>query len=550
MTGYPQRSRPRMAFTVWLAVSLSILLPASMALAQGGGPSVIVRVTIEQVVTLNQCPDSCGGPWTPADFFARVTIDGETTRFDEISNDNSIEPDWRCSSARIPVSRGSVPVTVKIWDEDPSPNDDDPYDINDKTEIESMPGDDLELTIDLLPCSITSETPIRAPGEQSFSNTWTCGDSFLSGTARTGPDNDANAYVVAKVEVFDPGVRCLHRPIWPAPGASVTITAEAPAGSVDPNDSIEIWVDDRTQPLKVDSGLSTSVTVGPLNADSFHYNCRIIDDGIPVATGWRLVSVGTTLSDAYQNSVPVYYSGHRRDSLDVLFHAEDVSYPSGPDSAPFLADVYDMIWNGFFAEEIFLQNQEKFNFWIARDAAHVVLEPDPPGPDLCTVPAGTNARAWGDLPLVLHRAACRDSMFNSSWASQATTETGQADSHRVVVHEASHGLFNLSDEYPLDGGYFEASPMPNVYNSKVYCERDAEDYYTLRETWGDGFCEQKENVLRIGRAPACRQFQGQGRTRYTSDPNSNDLMRDSGRPQLLDLRRIDWQFCKCRRGNC
>lgn len=54
----------------------------------------------------------------------------------------------------------------------------------------------------------------------------------------------------------------------------------------------------------------------------------------------------------------------------------------------------------------------------------------------------------------------------------------------VVIHEAGHAIFGLSDEYkPGFTDYFQADIMPNIWHSKESCQADAKN-----EGWTNGSC--------------------------------------------------------------
>ena len=55
--------------------------------------------------------------------------------------------------------------------------------------------------------------------------------------------------------------------------------------------------------------------------------------------------------------------------------------------------------------------------------------------------------AFADLVLLLHTNTLRD----CRWGRKATSEP---TSYRTVVHESTHALFNIPDEYCCDGGYY------------------------------------------------------------------------------------------------
>lgn len=510
-------------------------------------PTVSIRVTIEHVWTLLENCDS-PGIWSECDFYTKIKIGEQEWQSGTIDNNNSIYPDWRFTSEEISISQGSVPVSIKIYDSD----------VDEDDHIDIVHGDpdeddkDLLLTVDLVPCSISSNALIHDADDEDFANdsyTGAC-DTVLYTESYSG----GRSGVLFKIEVLEPsygtslGVRCLQKPVWPQPGETVTIYAEALTfedGTLQPriSDSIEIWVNDNTKPYHIDAGTETSVTFGPLTGDSFTYNCRVIDDGLVRSSGWRQVAVGSNLADKYEDTVPVYYSGGRKDSLDILFHPETESYEEGASDKSFSDDIFDMIWNSFFTEEVFLENQMNLNFWITKES--IRLHESALG--RCIGEPGYQ-RAWSDENAVVHRLNCWDQNFQSTWGNFTTMKH---DAYRVMLHESAHALFNLSDEYECTGNcrtfFTESWPFPNVYKSEEYCRKDAEDY---PYEWGDGICEQ--NALKLERDPdLCRGFlDADGRTWWTSDPPSDDLMLDLGRIQKLDKRRIEWIFCHCRNGDC
>ena len=78
---------------------------------------VTVNVTIVEVRAIDTMDPP--GPWAPADFFARVRIDGETLPDSEIeSNMDDVYPEWSFSRT---VSETIVPIHIEIWDSDMPP---------------------------------------------------------------------------------------------------------------------------------------------------------------------------------------------------------------------------------------------------------------------------------------------------------------------------------------------------------------------------------------------------------------------------------------------
>ncbi|UCE00642.1 MAG: hypothetical protein JSV42_07990, partial [Chloroflexota bacterium] len=315
------------------------------------------------------------------------------------------------------------------------------------------------------------------------------------------------------------------------------------------SDSLEIWVNDKTQPIHLDQGTDTNIKVGPFTGSSFTYNCRVKDDGLIVSTGWRTVSVGDEIPGKYNDIAPVYYTGNRSRSLDVILYPEKSAHSNDPKSPKFMQDAYTVIWEGLLNEDIFVINQDKFNFWLAQDLADVKQEIPGDSTSSCENINNLPYRSWAEASVILHDKDCRDNLLkHTKKGNFATTEMNDPDQrHRIFLHESAHALFNLSDEYD-DSPAFIAWPFPNVYDSKVYCERDTEDYYD----YGSGVCEENAILLSTERLPSdCRSFQTEsGKTYWTSDPIYNDLMKDKGSPQLLDIRKIEWMYCICGQGGC
>jgi hypothetical protein len=103
------------------------------------------------------------------------------------------------------------------------------------------------------------------------------------------------------------------------------------------------------------------------------------------------------------------------------------------------------------------------------------------------------------------------------------------------VHELGHAAYGLADEYcnaraganpnsSCDGGYWQATVNPNVFDNSADCE-------TARASDPDGALKE------------CQEFVSQnpktsGQSFYTFDPPANDLMVDNKFPRFLDIRRI------------
>lgn len=325
------------------------------------------------------------------------------------------------------------------------------------------------------------------------------------------------------------GVRCLHDPLWPQggdDGDEVTITAESLDAGVDPPDTVEIWVNDRSEPKISESDTrDATYTAGPFDdGDTFFYGCRVEDDGDSTFSGWRRTQVG----EPDERPVPVVYNEADTESIDVLLVPDENSY-SGPTDSDWLEDALPVIRDFYYDEEVFLTQQRGLNFWLAQDMGSVDIKEVDDGPDECTNLTGPDGfgsdYAFADTVGVFHTDNCRDLAGTRLFSSESGSKA-----NRVILHETGHSPFGLADEYCCDGGYGQREPKPNVYETQSACEEDASD---------------------VDRSPSkCRSWmddEDDPNRWWTSDPPNNDLMNDNLAPRALDIRRIEWLFGQCAR---
>jgi hypothetical protein len=164
-------------------------------------------------------------------------------------------------------------------------------------------------------------------------------------------------------------------------------------------------------------------------------------------------------------------------------------------------------------------------------------ETDTNGNGFCDVDIDRNADGdCGDR-------ADRDCNNNGSCDS-CNSDCPSTQTLRTFLHETGHVPFGLADEYCCDGGYFQADPLPNLYDEKG-AELGAASP-TCSADSGD-----------LGRSSsACQGFQGQHLPFFRdfdwfkSEPPTNDLMKDNQTPQGADVRRINYVFDRCRGGKC
>jgi hypothetical protein len=498
-------------FTLILLISVYVtgITPATAI-------AVPVRVTIEHVHATVSDFDST----SEADFFPRVTIDGTGFGYDptddyhdDYDNEDSIDPNWVFEQPVDP-SRGSIPITIEIFDQDGGFNF-----VDNEADIDSRPGHALEFSVKVIPCTLTGDV-----------------DSICGASITSGGTEGETAEIRFHIDVIDtsaPGLRvsCTHTPVWPQATDAITINATALDGSLVKKpltDSIEIWVDRSgiTAPAKVGSGTELLHAIGPFPASqTFAYGCLVRDGGVSVFSGWKVVNVGLPLEG---RAIPIVFTGSQSTSADIVFIPNTASYTGAAD-ARFLSDL-DQIIKAYLAEDIYNINQDKINFWIAQDAGTANVVPPHTGP------ANWNtAYTFADAGAIVHRGSIPRDFASGDFFSGDVTRIdpdgkGGTVLWRVFLHETGHRPFGLADEYCCDGGYFQSSPAPNLYAENVDCTGDVPIPGSSCRTFTDTH-------------PAANDW-------FTSDTSNKDLMVDNLAAQNLDIRRFNWMFGECDAGKC
>jgi hypothetical protein len=130
----------------------------------------------------------------------------------------------------------------------------------------------------------------------------------------------------------------------------------------------------------------------------------------------------------------------------------------------FFDDIEEVIEEGYWQNNAYYRNLGRFNYYYITVAGSAAA----PTTGICpnvTWPAQVDTDgAFADLVLLLHTNTLRD----CRWGRKATSEP---TSYRTVVHESTHALFNIPDEYCCDGGYYVAQPV--LYSSSANCNGDA-----------------------------------------------------------------------------
>jgi hypothetical protein len=200
-------------------------------------------------------------------------------------------------------------------------------------------------------------------------------------------------------------------------------------------------------------------------------------------------------------------------TLNIVF-VPDTSYGDLAVQAnlqAFLDDIEQVIEQAYWQNNAYYVNLGRFNYYYLTAAGSAA----PPTTGICpnvTWPAQVDTdAAFADLVLLVHPNQLRD----CRWGRKATSEP---TSFRTVVHESSHALFNLPDEYCCDGGYFAVAPV--LYTSSNSCTADA-----ANAAWRN-----------------CTSFvatSGAGATWWRSENGTTDIM-SAGGDIVVEAGQADW----------
>jgi len=397
------------------------------------------------------------------------------------------------------------------------------------------------------------------PGEICDNGIDDDGDGLVDGD---DPDCDPEPPPPPNPDFVDMKVRCLHEPLFPASGESVTIRSAVidGEGAAFTAQSIEIYLDQNFSPTHfVENQSETSYTFTP--SGDFRYGCRATNVW-EIATSWhinvealRTVDVGALMAPELA-AIPIGVSGVVSKQLDVVFFADDNEYSSFTDPQ-FQSDVYSLIYEGYFTIPWFVEHQWLFNFWIATDSGDSSPNPDNVdqfGNLKCfkTKPENFDEDySWADTASLVHTSNCRDGAAGGAFSIEM--ESGRL---QVVAHETGHSPFGLSDEYPnKPQGYFEKNNFPNVFKTEQDCIDNA-----VARTYEASDC-------RLLATDNDNQEWWLGEPDYGTGINKidevKDLMQQTGGVIDLDGNTLDrykvgnserdpmgWFVARCRNGDC
>ena len=522
----------------WAAIFLASAL---WAIAWAGTVSaqtpVKLKITIRSVLS-QDCMDIV--PCDGASFYSNVMFDGaihsNIRQTSQWYGRDQIMPDW--SFVWDTHSHDTVDVDVEIWDEDGFLRGAD-----DQLDLDPAPGQTVDarrfsFRVDIQEC--INDTQFALTGEASGR----CG-SITSTGLEPGIRGTINLDVEVETPPHAPGlrVRCLHEPIWPQPGDTVTVTAEAlddtPVGKNPIQQAnIEVWMNGGNSPALNCTSTTCSFQQPNVQGTSLSYGCKVEKNGNEAWSGWRTTQVGNANN---ARAIPVVLTGSPSSRIDVVFVAAQqtctggtcVNYTSALDPT-FLNRVHQAIEGSFYDWDIHLRNQDGLNFWIATDMGHTA-----PGFVLNAPADWGSVYSFSDVGAVLHENFFRDSA--QPWNRIFSTEP---TSFGTIMHEAGHSPFGLVDEYCCDAPYHEPAALPNVYSSEASCQADVPNLQHLDPNRTVASCRE------ISRTRPDGSVQRVGA--WVSDPAANDMMAGSGNraPNASDTRRIEWIYGMCKEASC
>jgi hypothetical protein len=198
-------------------------------------------------------------------------------------------------------------------------------------------------------------------------------------------------------------------------------------------------------------------------------------------------------------------------ALNVIF-VPDTSYGDMTVLAnrqAFLDDLGNVVDTGYWQNQVWVKNVGVTNFFYMTVAGSAAA----PTTGICptvTWPAEVDTDgAFGDVVVLIHTNDLRD-------CRSGRKVTAEPDSYRTVVHESSHALFNLPDEYCCDGGYRVLPPV--LYDTEDDCTSDA-----ANAAWRD-----------------CVSFTASSGADWWRSEDTDDDIMSVGGDVVLEYGRADW----------
>jgi hypothetical protein len=181
-------------------------------------------------------------------------------------------------------------------------------------------------------------------------------------------------------------------------------------------------------------------------------------------------------------SVPVtgtaalgFNSVSRARTQDVAFHAGtgiDITIPAQATQLNAgIGSILDLFFGGdpqVGANTVTADGGQSLGFWLTRTPATVDTESassGAPGLPICRR-SQVEPVPFADMQAVIHAVLCRDT---ADWNGASFSAEFDDTLARVAWHEFHHAAYDLADEYPPDGAYYQTGTLPNVMSNATEC---------------------------------------------------------------------------------
>jgi hypothetical protein len=209
-----------------------------------------------------------------------------------------------------------------------------------------------------------------------------------------------------------------------------------------------------------------------------------------------------TIESAMGKAMPYRLNGSCAKKVDVIFMPDKTYGTSSTSFDTFYGHLSSLMESGWAKNTIFQANKEKFNLYYITDQAKVnfVLGgfcssmADPPSAygtwgstDSVYGKGFSSDFPFADGVVILQTQVSRYGGYCPELANSKPLFHMYKSDASIFFHEAGHGFFDLADEYAFNGygTYWEASPYPNIWDSKQECVQDAS-----KEGWDPTKCNE------------------------------------------------------------
>jgi len=154
---------------------------------------------------------------------------------------------------------------------------------------------------------------------------------------------------------------------------------------------------------------------------------------------------------------------------DLLYHMADDYLKAGKNYSLFIDHVYNKIYGVYARKEIIRENLKMINNWVYKKPAQFL-------PGTCGVlhPDTSSDVTFADTHATLHYS---DGTTDESDCSISDRFSAEGWSTKAFLHESSHAMFRVADEYcqPYNTYYFQPDFEPNIWNNEQQCRDEQFD---------------------------------------------------------------------------